>query len=128
MSWTPPDQCPKCHGEVIWGITETGKRMPLDPPTYPRDDETATAAVFTDHLRRVRVRILRHDRPLEGYERRAMPHFATCPVERAQRAARAGRAVHPTSRRPRPRQPVLAAAYVDEFTARRLATRTGDPP
>jgi hypothetical protein len=125
MSWTPPNECPRCHAEVIWGWTENGKRFPLDPAIYARDDERATAAVYTDHTRRVRVRILRADRPLEGFEHRGMPHFATCRVQLAERAAQAAaRASHPSSRSRRPPPPAL----LDEFTARRLRTRTGTPP
>lgn len=126
MSWTPANECSRCHAEVIWAWTETGKRMPLDPARYDRDDESATAAVYTDHLRRVRVRILRADRPLEGFEHRGMPHFATCRVAVAERAAKAAsRAAHPSSRARRP----LTPAATDELaTRRRLRTGTGTPP
>jgi hypothetical protein len=125
VSWTPPNECSRCRAEVIWAWTEQGKRMPLDPVRYDRDDDTATAAVYTDHLRRVRVRILRADRPLEGYEHRGMPHVATCRVEIAERAAKAAsRASHPSSHARRPVPP----APVDEFTTRRrLRSRTGTP-
>lgn len=114
MSWTPPNECPRCRREVIWAWTEAGKRMPLDPAQYDRDDEKANAAVYTDHNRRVRVRILSAARPLEGYERRGMPHFATCPAALAERASRAN---HPSARS---RQP----AVTDEL-ARRRRLRTG---
>lgn len=118
MSWTPPNECPRCRGEVIWAWTEAGKRMSLDPARYARDDERANAAVYTDHLRRVRVRILSADRPLEGFEHRGMPHFATCPAEAAERASRA---THPSSRRRIP-------AVADELAIRRRRrTGTGRP-
>lgn len=126
MSWTPPNECPRCRAEVIWGWTEAGKRMPLDPARYARDDETASAAVYTDHLQRVRVRIVRADRPLEGFEHRGMPHFATCRVEIAERAAKAAsRASHPSSRA---RRQVTPAAVDELTTRRRLRSGTGAPP
>lgn len=116
MRWTAPNECPRCRREVVWAWTEAGKRMPLDPAEYARDDERANAAVYTDHLRRVRVRILRADRPLEGFEHRGMPHFATCPAALAERASRAS---HPSARRQAPPPPVI-----DEL-ARRRRLRTG---
>lgn len=121
MSWTPPNECSSCHREVIWAWTEAGKRMPIDPAEYARDDERANAAVYTDHLRRVRVRILRADRPLEGYEHRGMPHFATCPVALAERASRAR---HPSSRA-RSTGPLPVN---DELAIRRRRRKTGTPP
>lgn len=122
MSWTPPNECPSCRTEVIWAFTEAGKRMPLDPAEYARDDERANAAVYTDHLRRVRVRVISADRPLEGYERRGMPHFATCPTELAKRASRAA---HPSSRQRPPAPPPPAD---DELSIRRRRrTGTGRP-
>jgi len=122
VSWTPPNECRDCHAEVIWAWTEAGKRMPLNPGEYPRDDTKANAAVYTDHLRRVRVRILRADRPLEGFEHRGMPHVATCPVALAERASRAA---HPSSRQRRPAQPATA----DELAIRRRRrTENGHRP
>lgn len=123
MSWTPPNECSSCHREVIWAWTEAGKRMPIDPAEYARDDERANAAVYTDHLRRVRVRILRADRPLEGYEHRGMPHFATCPVALAERAYRAN---HPSARQ---RGPAIPRRADDELSIRRRRrTQTGTFP
>lgn len=122
MTWHAPNECPRCAREVIWAWTEAGKRMPLDPAQYARDDERATAAVYTDHLRRVRVRILRADRPLEGYEHRGMPHFATCPVALAERASRAA---HPSAPRRRPAAP---PAVGDELAIRRRLRPTTGPP
>jgi hypothetical protein len=120
VSWTPPNECRRCRAEVIWAWTEDGKRMPLDPAQYARDDERANAAVYTDHLRRVRVRIVSADRPLEGFEHRGMPHFATCSAALAERASRA---THPSSRRHRP--PPAA----DELAIRRRRrTETGTKP
>jgi hypothetical protein len=122
MSWSPPNECSRCHAEVIWAWTEAGKRMPLDPAEYARDDERANAAVYTDHLRRVRVRLLRADRPLEGYEHRGMPHFATCSVALAERKSRAA---HPSSRHLGAAIPRLAD---DELSIRRRRrTQTGTP-
>lgn len=128
--WTPPNSCRDCGAEVIWGYTEHGRRMPIDPAVYPRDDERANLAIYTDHLRRVRVRVLARDRPLEGFEHRGMPHVASCPAAAAVRAAKAAaRTTHPSSRdrgRRRPEPPALfdaspRAAVADELAARRRA-------
>jgi hypothetical protein len=76
------DFCRACGASIEWGWTENGKRMPLDTAHYGRDDETANVAVRNDHTGRLWARVLREDRPLVGFERRRMPHFATCRARR----------------------------------------------
>lgn len=119
--WTPPDQCARCHGEVLWGYTENGKRMAIDPARYPDDDTKANLAVYTDHLRRLRVRQLRHDRPLATFEHRAMPHVATCPAELRDRAARAKapRPVRRGGRGARAPHGTTTSSFVVDLSSRR---------
>lgn len=82
--------CRDCEREIIFAVTEKGRRMPLDPERRAPDDLTATLAVYRDHLR-VRVRVISTERPLQSFEWRAMPHAATCPPRVAARDAQAGR-------------------------------------
>ncbi len=140
--WTPPNTCRGCGAEILWAVTENGRRMPVDPARYPREDETANLALYTDHLRRLRVRVLRGDRPLAGFEHRGMPHAATCPAEAAARAAKAAaRAAHPSGksgprrgllRRPAPPSSLFDVDprdhVGDELAARRRRRTTGASP
>lgn len=50
--------CKGCNKPIVWGLTEDGKRIPLDPsaPVYVRDGEV---------VRRERLAMV--------------SHFATCP-------------------------------------------------
>lgn len=102
---TPEGACRRCGAEVLWAWTAKGRRMPLDPAVYPADDERATVATYTDHLKRLRVRTLDSDNPRPApFERRGIPHFATCPplVAERERAAslRAAKEAAPNFRDP----------------------------
>lgn len=66
--------CGKCGADIIFGRTEKGRAMPLDPE--PRPD--GNLAVYRDHLSVLRCRVVTADAPMQSYERPAMPHFATC--------------------------------------------------
>lgn len=98
-------RCRECGGDIVFGRTEAGKLMPLDPQRYPDDDETANVAVYRDHTTRLNARVINDDRPLASYEHRAMPHFATCPKRVADASARRGdlraEGVIPFPKRPR---------------------------
>ncbi|WP_147262028.1 hypothetical protein [Blastococcus sp. TF02A-26] len=124
--WTPPNECPRCGGEVLWGYTENGKRMAIDPARYPDDDTQANQAVYVDHLRRLRIRQLSKARPLASFEHRAMPHVATCPAEIRDRQARAAAASRPARRGTRGRgrggghQTRGAASLVIDLSSRRI--------
>lgn len=71
-----PAGCGECHGPVIWATTPLNKRIPLNPGPDPEGN----AAAYRDGTGRWRARILRQDEQPRGYERRYMPHFATCPA------------------------------------------------
>lgn len=87
-----PARCrtPGCGRDIVFGRTATGKMMPMDPGRYDGDDQAANLAVYKDHTGRLNVRVITAAAPLESYEWRAMPHFATCPPLVAAAAARRG--------------------------------------
>jgi hypothetical protein len=59
-------QCRTCHREIVWGVTEAGKRVPLDPPEkrYIRADLMAEHYATEDDYIMVETHV---------------SHFATCP-------------------------------------------------
>ena len=71
-----PAGCDKCHAPVLWALTPLNKRMPLNPAPDPGGN----VAAYRDGTGRLRCRVLRKDEQPAGYERRYMPHFATCPA------------------------------------------------
>ncbi|WP_433916904.1 hypothetical protein [Streptomyces sp. NBC_01744] len=70
--------CADCRREVLWTVTESGKRLAVDPDPDP----TGNAAVYRDGLGAYRSRRPSEDLPLMGYERLHVPHVATCPDRR----------------------------------------------
>lgn len=67
--------CKRCGQRVNWAITRKGKRMPVDP----QPDPEGNLAVHRDGKGEFRARVLVDGEEPAGYERRCMPHFATCP-------------------------------------------------
>lgn len=72
--------CKRCLSPMVFAITDAGKPMPLD--VYVDDTGTGNVAVMRDHTGRLRARVLKDGEQPYGYERRAMPHFATCQPQR----------------------------------------------
>ncbi|MGW3735197.1 hypothetical protein [Streptomyces sp. NPDC005148] len=66
--------CADCHREVLWTVTESGRRLAVDP----EPDPAGNAAVYRDGLGAHRSRRPSEDLPLMGYERLHVPHVATC--------------------------------------------------
>lgn len=63
--------CRACGAEVLWGTTDTGKRMPLD--VVPTLSGNVEYGAVTGQVRVVgKVQI--------GDKLRYVSHFATCPV------------------------------------------------
>lgn len=62
--------CKSCKGEIIWGVTEAGKNMPVDAATVTEGTRYATVQNGeTTYLQRVTA---------EGVPGH-LSHFATCP-------------------------------------------------
>lgn len=74
-----------CGAEIVFARTAMGKSMPLDIARYADDDELANVALFRDAGGNMVARVLRKGEQPEPYERRAMPHFATCVARLAER-------------------------------------------
>lgn len=72
--------CADCHREVLWTVTESGKRLAVDPEPNP----DGNAAVYRDGIGTTKSRRPTDEMPLMGWERLHVPHIATC---RARRAA-----------------------------------------
>lgn len=66
--------CADCRREVLWTITEAGKRLAVDPAPDP----AGNAAVYRDGTGTHRSRRPSDDLPLMGWERLHVPHVATC--------------------------------------------------
>lgn len=66
--------CRRCGEEFVWARTVKGRSMPVDP--QPRPD--GNLATYRDVAGQLRCRVVTADEPLQGYERPAMPHAATC--------------------------------------------------
>jgi hypothetical protein len=85
----PTTRCRLCSQPILFGLVVASKRrLPIDPTRYADDDERANVAVAGDHLGSTYVRVISKAEPLRANERRAMPHFATCPALLAQRERR----------------------------------------
>jgi hypothetical protein len=70
-----PPFCELCRTRIVWAITANGRRIPLDPG----ENADGNQAAYRDHTETMRTRQLRKDEEPLGFERRYMPHFATCP-------------------------------------------------
>ncbi len=83
-----PAACDKCRAPVRWALTPLGKRIPLNP--HP--DPDGNVAAYRDGTGRWVARVLHKDEQPLGWERRYMPHFATC-TARAKQQARAANVI-----------------------------------
>ena len=66
--------CPDCREPVIWALTVNRKRLALDPEPHPDGNQAA----YRNHTETWLTRQLRRGEEPLGYERRFMPHIATC--------------------------------------------------
>ncbi|MGW6391134.1 hypothetical protein ACWFR1_11655 [Streptomyces sp. NPDC055103] len=71
-------KCMACHREVLWTVTDAGKRLAVDP----EPDETGNAAVYRDGTGTRRSRRPSEELPLMAWEKLYVPHVATCPARR----------------------------------------------
>ena len=68
--------CDSCTAAIVWAVTQDRKRrMPLNA----EPDDAGNVAAYHDQTGRLIARVLRKNEEPHGYERRYMPHFATCP-------------------------------------------------
>lgn len=72
--------------EVAWARAVRGRMMPVDPDPYEGTDEAANLALYRGVDGGLRARVLTKDgEGLRPFERRGLPHFASCPALLAQR-------------------------------------------
>jgi hypothetical protein len=74
MTQTAPTYCGRCGAQIVWGVTENGKRMPVDVGTTVDGN-----IVYRDG----KIHVMTNDeiRELEAEDPdhpRFTPHFATC--------------------------------------------------
>ena len=74
--------CGLCRAPVLWALTANRKRIPLDPEPDPDGNQAA----YRDGTGGWRTRQLGEGQEPAGYERRMMPHFATCTKRQEGRA------------------------------------------
>jgi hypothetical protein len=66
--------CAACRSPLLWALTVNGKLLPLDPDPDPDGNQAA----YRDGTGGWRTRQLKAGEEPFGYERRFMPHMATC--------------------------------------------------
>ena len=94
--------CPACHTRVLWAVTSVNsKRLMLNP----KPDEAGNQAAYRDGLGTLRTRQLKDGEQPYGWEKRYMPHPATC--------------TGPPPLRPRHPAPVVLPVIVIPMTAAR---------
>ena len=70
----PTRPCSRCFAPIVWAITQASKRQPLDAAPDP----AGNVAAYRDVADNWRARSLRDGEEPLRYERRMMPHHATC--------------------------------------------------
>ncbi|MBM9506731.1 hypothetical protein [Actinacidiphila acididurans] len=68
-------RCWRCQREVLWTVTETGRRLAVDP----QPSQEGNTAVFRDGAGTYRSRRPTEELPAAPWERMYVPHVATCP-------------------------------------------------
>lgn len=81
---TPTSICPQCRKPVVWAVTEAGKRLALDPG--PNEDGNQAAYRDGTPAATWHTRQLRKGQEPYRWERRYMPHVATCGKQQRQPA------------------------------------------
>lgn len=69
-------RCRACRAAVLVTLTESGRRLLVDPEPEP---ERGNTALHRDHLGVLRSRRITAERPVMPWERVYVPHPATCP-------------------------------------------------
>lgn len=81
-----PASCKSCGAKVLWTITESGKRMPVDFDPHPEGDVQLTRGADEHGAPAWRSRYVRRGEPRPAVTRRS--HFATCPHASRHRVPR----------------------------------------
>lgn len=71
--------CPRCGAPVVWAVTLSGHRQPLNPAPHP----AGNVAAYRDHLGTWRARTLHDQEFPAAHEHVYMPHHATCTAQPA---------------------------------------------
>ena len=71
-----------CGQRILWARTVNNRPIALNPVPDPEGNQ----AVYRDGTGTWLTRQLRDGEEPYGYERRLMPHVATCPLEKERRA------------------------------------------
>ncbi|MEC3995234.1 hypothetical protein VSR01_17495 [Actinacidiphila sp. DG2A-62] len=82
--------CRDCYREVLWTVTDAGKRLAVDP----EPDETGNTAAYRDGTGTFRSRRPTDELPIMAWEKLYVPHVATC-TARQRRATQKRPAVLP---------------------------------
>ncbi|MFJ6014525.1 hypothetical protein [Streptomyces sp. NPDC092952] len=83
--------CMDCRREVLWTVTDAGKRLAVDPVP----DETGNAAVYRDGTGTRRSRRPSEELPLMAWEKLHVPHAATCPARQRPATQKSSTALPP---------------------------------
>lgn len=67
--------CQDCYREVLWTVTDAGKRLAVDPAP----DQDGNTVAFRDGHGVFRSRRPTDELPAAAWEKTYMPHIATCP-------------------------------------------------
>lgn len=71
-------RCGDCGGDVLWTITDAGRRLAVNPDP----DDAGNTAAYRDGTGTWRSRRPNDELPIAPWERLYMPHVATCPARR----------------------------------------------
>ncbi len=74
--------CLSCHAPIVWALTASGKRLPVDP------DPVAEGNLAIGPEDPPRVRYLSKSDTVCTSEWRGVSHFATCPDAKLHRKSR----------------------------------------
>jgi hypothetical protein len=79
-----PATCWQCGQRVAWAVTAANsRRIMLNPDPDPEGNQAA----YRDHTETLRTRQVGEGDELQAYERRYMPHVATCEKRKREQAA-----------------------------------------
>lgn len=72
----PPAACRSCGAEIVWCLTEMGRKMPVD---YEPTDDGNVMKLWDDASGNHVIRVMRPDDEWPAGRKRYVAHFRTCP-------------------------------------------------